>query len=79
MAKRQTSSPGIAAEPVSFSCNPVGMFTALRKYFLYNGAVDLMVVQDRIPWKSVVEKVTGVLCKLRGEKITKRWETKKAK
>jgi hypothetical protein len=38
-----------------------------------------MIAQDRVEWKSVVAKVTGVFCELRGEKITKRREARKAK
>jgi hypothetical protein len=38
-----------------------------------------MMAQDRVEWKSVVAKVTGVFCKLSGEKITKRREARKAK
>ncbi len=38
-----------------------------------------VVAQDRIEWKSVVAKGTGVFCELRGEKITKRSEARKAK
>ncbi len=37
------------------------------------------MAQDRVEWKSVVAKVTGVFCELRGEKITKRREARKAK
>ena len=37
------------------------------------------VAQDRVQWKSVVAKVTGVFCELRGEKVTKRREARKAK
>ncbi len=38
-----------------------------------------MVAQDRVEWKSVVAKVTSVFCELRGEKVTKRREARKAK
>jgi hypothetical protein len=40
------------------------------------------VAQDRVEWKTVVAKVTGVFFhffELRGEKITKRREARKAK
>ncbi len=37
------------------------------------------VAHDRVEWKFVVAKVTGVFCELRGENITKRREARKAK
>ena len=38
-----------------------------------------MIAQNRVEWKSTVAKVTGVFCELRGEKIIKRREVRKAK
>jgi hypothetical protein len=46
--------------------------------YLCNEAVAT-VAQDRVEWKSVNAKVTGVFCELRGEKVTKRREARKAK
>ena len=45
----------------------------------YEAVATYTVAQDRVEWKSVVAKVTGVFCELRGEKITKRREARKAK
>jgi hypothetical protein len=35
--------------------------------------------EDRVEWKPVVAKVSGVFCELRGQKITKRREARKEK
>ncbi len=45
----------------------------------YEALPVAMMAQDRVEWKSVDAKVTGVFCELRGKKITKRREARNAK